>query len=87
MSKENLISKLNVPKVRKKLGTLIVGVLLLVANDWWGLGIDESTAQWPRTWVRPALMGTYFLGQGLADMGKESAPDEIVVSEGGSNHD
>lgn len=62
------MQKLARPEVRKKATTLVVSALLLVVNDIFDLGIDRETIV-----LLVGLAGTYMLGQGLADMGKERA--------------
>ena len=60
--------KIQRPDIKKKLTALIVSALVLMLNDILELGISTETLTW-----LAGLVGTYMLGQGMADIGKERA--------------
>lgn len=60
--------KLKRPEFKKKLTALILSALVLILNDILELGISADTLTW-----LAGLVGTYMLGQGMADIGKERA--------------
>jgi len=49
----------------KKIWVLVVGSAVMAANQWLGLGLDDSTVT-----KIAAVAAAYLAGQGLADFGK-----------------
>lgn len=68
MKNNDLAQKMGRPEFKKKLTALIVSALVLILNDILDLGVSTETLTW-----LAGLVGTYMLGQGMADIGKERA--------------
>jgi len=51
----------------KKFNVLLVGIIILIGNGIFELGLDEAEVT-----KMVALIGSYIVGQGFADNGKEA---------------